>query len=93
MIVAQLLNFKQNQEFLEMHGFNKWEIKSANAFGRWLGDTCQETRYNKARRKIGVIGDPDKSQMTREFIRDLRNYHDLKSRFRNATKEWYQTFQ
>ena len=82
MILSNLFDFKKQEDFLNFHGYNKWEIKTANPWGKWLADNCEETMLNNARRKFGIIGDVVNSQMTREIMRDVRDFHDLKSRFK-----------
>jgi len=57
LIMSNVLNFKAQEDWLKWHGFNEWEIKAANPWGKWLADTCQETLFNKKRSKFGIIGD------------------------------------
>ena len=89
MILSNLYTFKKQEDFLKFHGFNQWELKAANPWGKWLADNCEETMLNKARRKFGIIGDVVNSQMTRELMRDIRDYHDLKSRFKMSTSHFW----
>lgn len=45
--------------------------------------------FNKARSKFGIVGDVVNSQMTREIMRDVRDYFDFKRRFKTSTFTWY----
>lgn len=88
-IVASLLDYKNNEEWYKFHGLPDDMSKTMNPWARWIGDNCEETKYNKERKKWAIIGDVEKSQMTREIMEDVRDYHYMKSRFRNSTLEWW----
>lgn len=87
--MASLLEYKNNEEWYKFHGLSETDAKSLNPWARWIGDNCEFTKFNKARTRWAIIGDVENSQMTREIMEDVRDYHYMKSRFRNSTTEWF----
>lgn len=61
MFLATFNNLHNEQGWLDFHNFTEMEKRMQNPYGKWLGDNCQGTKYNKARRKIGIVGDMQNS--------------------------------
>ena len=92
MFLATFNNLQQEQHWLNFHNFTEMEKRMQNAYGKWLADNCQSTKYNKARTKIGIVGDMENSQMTREVAQDITDYLDIKSRFKNISHAWFDSW-
>lgn len=82
---AQMTQIAENNDWYDFLGFRASRHYAQNPWYAWKGENCGKTQFNEARRKWGVVGDPEKSQVVKELVRDLSAHLSLKLRLGNST--------